>query len=243
MNSNKDIDIKNPSLNQTEVPELDVQTANQLLNNVLAACDQKPNTIPVEVLESWGNYKRPRFHIGKTLSYITLVLLVLLPMLFFRPTIVAERTNVESSVNAIYDIKIQTMLPLRAVSATLDGAPITVNKSNSKEYSVELTKNGTLEVKAVSFNGQISTKTYEVSHLDTDKPVFISSYNKGNSLYLVVQDTYTGIDYDAITGLKPLSYDEESGELEFEVPNTTVTLTIPDKAGNELVLLLSPVEK
>ena len=47
-----------PSLNSTEIPALDTQTANQLLNNVFEACNMEPNSIPVEVLESWGNYKK-----------------------------------------------------------------------------------------------------------------------------------------------------------------------------------------
>ena len=46
----------NSSLNNTEhtdIPELDTQTANQLLDNVFAACDMEPSVVPVEVLESW----------------------------------------------------------------------------------------------------------------------------------------------------------------------------------------------
>ena len=43
------------SLNNAEIPTLDTQTANQLLNNVFNACDMDPSSIPVEVLESWGS--------------------------------------------------------------------------------------------------------------------------------------------------------------------------------------------
>ena len=55
----------NSSLNNTEhtdIPELDTQTANQLLDNVFAACDMEPSVVPVEVLESWGNYKKAIDH-------------------------------------------------------------------------------------------------------------------------------------------------------------------------------------
>ena len=38
------------SLNNAEIPTLDTQTANQLLNNVFNACDMDPSSIPVEVL-------------------------------------------------------------------------------------------------------------------------------------------------------------------------------------------------
>ena len=64
-----DLHFSNPSLNSTEIPTLDTQTANQLLNNVFEACNMEPNSIPVEVLESWGNYKKPAFDFGKMISY------------------------------------------------------------------------------------------------------------------------------------------------------------------------------
>ena len=78
----------NSSLNNTEhtdIPELDTQTANQLLDNVFAACNMEPSVVPVEVLESWGNYKKHGFNLGRTLAYIFLIVLILLPLMFFRP--------------------------------------------------------------------------------------------------------------------------------------------------------------
>lgn len=243
MTNTKEIkDLTNPFLNNVEIPTLDTQTANQLLENVFAACDCEPSTIPVEVLESWGNYKRPKFNIGRGISYIFVLVLILLPMMFFTPTVIAERTNVHSSRNALYNIKVQTLLPIHDVSATLDGKPINISRTSAKNYTVELTKNGILTINAVSFNGQIGSSSYEVVHIDTDKPKFIDSYSKNGYVYLSVADTYTGIDYENITGLTPESYDEEKGLLVFKMPSTSATVTIPDKAGNELVLLLSQVE-
>lgn len=52
-----------------EIPPLDAQTANQLLNNVFTSCDMKPSVIPVEVLESWEIIKN-RFSISDDLSLI-----------------------------------------------------------------------------------------------------------------------------------------------------------------------------
>lgn len=77
----------------TDIPELDTQTANQLLDNVFAACDVEPSVVPVEVLESWGNYKKHGFNLGRTLAYIFLILLILLPLMFFRPSIIAAAIN------------------------------------------------------------------------------------------------------------------------------------------------------
>lgn len=56
------------SLNNAEIPTLDTQTANQLLNNVFNACDMDPSSIPVEVLESWGNYQEAFLQSGTIFS-------------------------------------------------------------------------------------------------------------------------------------------------------------------------------
>ena len=205
----------NSSLNNTEhtdIPELDTQTANQLLDNVFAACDMEPSVVPVEVLESWGNYKKHGFNLGRTLAYIFLILLILLPLMFFRPSIIAERTDVKSA-----------------------------SEEGSKEFKAAVSDNGTLKIKAVSFNGQTTTRSYKVLHLDKEKPVLKDSYSKDGYVYLEVMDTYSGIDYPNIGGYAPDHFDTKTGMIVYPVPDEPVTVTIPDNAGNELVLLLSPV--
>ena len=229
------------SLNNAEIPTLDTQTANQLLNNVFNACDMDPSSIPVEVLESWGNYKKPSFSLGRFFAYIFTILLVLLPLMFIHPTIIAERKNVKSATNAVYDIELKTLLPIRDASADLDGRPIALTKTGSHSYSAEITQNGTLTITAASVNGQTVTRTYQVSHLDTDKPELVNSYSQDGIVYLEILDTFSGIDYDHITGITPESVNTDTGVIAFRIPDNTTTVTIPDNAGNELTLLLSPV--
>lgn len=241
--------MDNQNFNPENIPELDPATANQLLDSVFAACDAAPSSIPVEQLESWGNYKKTEFRIGRIISYTILVLFVLLPLMFFKPTIIAQRTNVDSTDNAVYQIEIKTLIPLSGVSATLDGSPVSLERVNSKNYMTELEKNGTLEIQAISANGQTVVKTYEVSHLDTDKPELLNSYTEDGYVYLVVRDTYSGIDYENVTGtdseggkVAPVSYDADAETIAFELPKQTVNVSIPDKSGNVLQILLSPTE-
>ena len=236
-----DAHFSNPSLNNTEIPTLNAQTANQLLYNVFEACDMEPSSIPVEVLESWGNYKKPTFDFGKLISYLFIILLILLPLMFFHPNISARRVNVESTTDAAYNIEVQTLLPVSNVSAQLDGEPVALIAKGHKEYTVTLKKNGTLTITAETLNGQKTTRTYAVTHLDTNKPEFIQSYTQDDKVYLVVQDTYSGINYAGITGLTPTSYDESTGTIAFDIPVEPQSVTIPDNAGNELTLLISPV--
>lgn len=49
--------MDNTNTNPDKIPELDSETANQLLNNIFAECEVVPNAIPLETLESWGILK------------------------------------------------------------------------------------------------------------------------------------------------------------------------------------------
>ena len=162
--------------------------------------------------------------------------------MFFRPSIIAERTDVKSASDAIYSIHIKTLLPLHSVSATINGTPVQLQEEGSKEFKAAVSDNGTLKIKAVSFNGQVAARFYKVRHLDKEKPVLKDSYSKDGYIYLEVMDTYSGIDYPNIGGYAPDHFDTKTGMIVYPVPDEPVTVTIPDNAGNELVLLLSPVD-
>ena len=125
---------------------------------------------PGQVLESWGNYKKHDFNLGRTLAYIFLIVLILLPLMFFRPSIIAERTDVKSASDAIYSIHIKTLLPLHSVSATINGTPVRLQEKGSKEFKAAVSDNGTLKIKARLFQRTgWPPGTYKVCHLDKEK--------------------------------------------------------------------------
>lgn len=241
--------MNNSTVNSGEVPKLDSDTASQLLSNVFAECNIMPNSIPLETLESWGNYKKTEFRIGRIISYTVLVLLVLLPLLFFRPTIIAQRTNVDSTNNAVYRIEIKTLLPVDGVIATLNGTPLELQRENSRTYLVSAAENGTMQIKATSLNGQYTVKDYDVTYIDMDKPLLTKSYTQDGQVYLIVRDTYSGIDYDNVSALddgqntiKPVSFDKKTETIVFSIPSVNMVVTIPDNSGNELQILISPTK-
>lgn len=238
-----ELDLHASSFDNTDIPALDSKTANQLLNNVFNACDMEPSTIPVEVLEDWGNYKKTTFGFGRTLAYLCTLLLILMPLLFIKPTIIAERTKVDSAQSAVYNIRVKTLLPIREVTADLDGHPVALTKKDTHTYTAEVTSNGTLTIHAEGMNAQTSLRSYKVSSLDTEKPKLLDSYSRHGVVYLDVSDTYSGINYDAISGLVPKSINKKTGTISFMIPKQPTTIKIPDNAGNELELLLSPVKK
>ena len=247
---NQEIHTEKEKLNPVTMPELDSATANKLLDGVFAACDATPSALPVEMLETWGNYRRTEFRIGRIISYVLLVVLILLPLMFFKPTIVAKRVSVDASNNATYEIQIKTLLPVDGVTATLDDKAVALERTDSKHYRLAVTDNGVLKVQAYSINGQSITRSYDVSHLDKEKPQLVKSYTQDGSVYIVVRDTYSGIDYENIKGVdtdgnevKPDSTDEKTSTIVFKMPARAITVTISDKAGNELAILLSPDEQ
>lgn len=108
----------------------------------------------------------------------------------------------------IYSIHIKTLLPLHSVSATINGTPVRLQEKASKEFKAAVSDNGTLKIKAVSFNGQVAARSYKVRHLDKEKPVLKDSYSKDGYVYLEVMDTYSGIDYPNIGGYAPDHFDQ-----------------------------------
>ena len=58
-NSIPDFPLDTTTLNSTEIPELDTQTANQFLNNVLEACDMEPRHF-FEVAKGRMKFKCPK---------------------------------------------------------------------------------------------------------------------------------------------------------------------------------------
>lgn len=232
-----------------EIPPLDSMTANQVLNNVLVACDRPLSKIPVETLEEWGNYKSYDFKICRRIACVILAVLIFLPLMFFHPTIIAERTNVNPSDAATFEVSVQNLLPVDGVSATLDGTPLNTERVDSKHYYVTVPENGTLKIKAVSLNGQITENTYEVTHIDTDKPQLSDYYVEDNYVCLIVHDTYSGVDYSSISAstssgdvVAPVFVDAESGTIVFDIPSQPVTVSVSDMSGNTLEILLSPTE-
>ena len=58
-NSIPDFPLDTTTLNSTEIPKLDTQTANQFLNNVLEACDMEPRHF-FEVAKGRMKFKCPK---------------------------------------------------------------------------------------------------------------------------------------------------------------------------------------
>ena len=68
-----------PFMKKSRIPELNQDLASQMLRNVFEACQAEPNSVPLEVLISYSNYRKERFAFQKYVLRAILVLFCLLP--------------------------------------------------------------------------------------------------------------------------------------------------------------------
>ena len=239
-------DVRNSSKNVSAIPSpsskgwLDSFTANQVLTHVMSVCGIEAGDVPVDVLESWKNYIKPGIYQARYVVLAFLALLILLPALFIKPSIKMDWSGKDISGNAEYTIHISSLLPVHTVHAELNGVSLHLDKMGFREYNAVIPENGKLVISAESLNGQIRSSSYDLCPYDTEAPILEVEDRRGEKVYLTVHETYSGIDYEKITGLRPVSYDAQSGVLVFMIPEMETEVTIPDYAGNELKVVVRP---
>ena len=240
-NSNSGSDIK--------IPELDPQAANQLLNNVLAVCDKAPNVIPIDTISSVSYIKTTSFRIGRLISIFMLIFLLFLPFFFIAPVLTLSQSSLENNNNAIYIVSVDSLFPINHISATLNGEVVPVVSMKGGEFSISFAQNGIATITATALNHQSQSTTFNIASIDTNSPSLVYSYRNGDFIYIVVNDADSGIDFENIvaytsinTAVSPHSYDEETGTIVFQNITQPLNLSVPDKKGNVLHVILTPIE-
>lgn len=233
---------------QSQNPSLNKQVAKQLLENVFEACDMESNTIPLDVLSSYSNYRLERFALQKLVLILIIALFVLLPALFIAPKLTLELSPESSDFSAAYSLHVKSyFMPIERVSAVIDGHNVPVYETDTRSFSIEPTMNGTMTVTVVLTNRQYQTQTVEVTNIDRDTPILLSHSLENGLLHLRVTDgTGAGLDAEKIRALdqngRPvplLSADLERGELIFDYNKLAMNIFIPDRAGNTLQLVIT----
>ena len=234
---------KNEKTNSS--PSLDMRTADQMLQNVFDVCGVESNTIPLEVLSSYSNYRRERFALQKILLILMMVLFALLPILFIPPSYSVDLAA-KSSVDQEYGISVDSFLPVSYVTASLNGQNVPVYHTGEKDYAVIPDQNGLLEIKVALINRQYITREVAITGIDTEHPAVTTHAVAEGKVFLYVTDEDSGVDYEGIyaltlTGeeLRP-DYDEVHGYFSFDYPEDSLYIYVPDHAGNQLHLILSP---
>lgn len=231
---------------KNNTPQLTLEAADEILTKAFEAAGIEPNTTPLNVLASYSNYRKERFTTQRTILVIIMTLFLLLPLLFVPSRFTLSLQTPDQDPNPIYQLQVDTFMLVRRITATIDGHSIPVYEMDSHVYSVEPTRNGQMDVTVTLVNNQTLTHSIDVSDVDLDVPVVTGSGMEKGNVYLLLSDTGSGINYEAITATYPdgtsvplSSYDESTGRITFDHPKESLNVLIPDYAQNTLHLILS----
>lgn len=235
-----------PRSRRAAVPMPTDDEVEQVIYDVLVSCGRSPNLIPVSNLSAWANCTRRRFLVPRIVCALVLLLLLLLPLEYVRPTVSIERVGGDYS-EAIYDITVRNPLSTVSVSFSLDGEPLSYEPLSSSVYRLTIERNGLLSASALSINGQAASANVDIYFIDTDRPELLGSSYDDEYIYIEFMDSYSGVDLEQISCLSsgaPYPFDVVlggDGVCRLTLPRADVSLDIliPDLVGNVLHLSVS----
>ena len=224
--------------------------ASKLLANVFDACEQEQNSIPLETLASYSEYRREKHGLAKTVLIIMLLIFVALPFCFISPEFTITPLPADDpTCLPVFEVNVDGFLPINLVTASVEEHGLTVFETGDRSFSIEPSQNGVMKVKVKLSNRQYAVKEIKVEGIDLAAPTLVSDEVTGGMLRLLVTDDGT-IDYENIFALynsdltgqniiRPVEYSEVGGLVVFEFPTESMNVFIPDFAGNTLQLVIT----
>ena len=224
------------------VAGLTTHETSEILDKVFGACGAEGNTVPMETIASYTVYRTERFTLQRAILAMALLVFLMLPVLFIMPAYtVTVDENGERGL-PVYTIDVDSLVPVGKVLASIKDAGLPVYEAGAREFTVEPTRNGELDISVELINHQIVSGSHKVSSVDANGPELVSSERLKEGFLLKVRDAGIGVDYREIYAVSasgdviyPVRADEEGGVL-FEYPKDTLDIYIPDHIGNTLHL-------
>lgn len=227
--------------------QLPPDTAEQILSNVFTACKREPNSVPLEALTSYSNYRKERYALQRSLILLMLALFMLLPLLFLSASVTVMQVSPGSEENPVYAISVDTRIPIRQVEAHLEGQTVPLYEVSPGSYTAIPRSNGEMQIEATLLNKQETRVSVQIDHVDTAAPTLLSTEIGTDRVSFFVEDTGSGVDYAGVTltddtgsALAPLELDPQRGCIVFPYPTSPLHIGIPDQRGNVLRIDLKP---
>lgn len=228
-----------------QVPELEMDLAEEILGNVFRECGRRPNSVPMEALSAYTVYRKERFGLQRGLLISMLILFFLLPFLFIDSRFTIDVQAAGERRLPVYVVDVQSPLPVYRVTAKVKGMRLPVYEAAAKTFTIEPTRNGEMTVDVALVNRQNTSATVEVTDVDHRGPVLVSSRVAGGEVRLFVEDEGTGPHLKKAYGqtaggeiVSPLRTDEAKGMVVFAYPEGDLDVFIPDHIGNVLHLAM-----
>ncbi len=233
------------ALRRKKKPTLEAAEAEEILRQVLTDCGQEPDTVPMEELSSYSLYREESFRLQRGVLTAALVLFLFLPAMFVQPAFRTSCTPKGERGLPVYRIRVDTLLPVKRVIAVLDGYRLPVYEVNGHEYTIEPTRNGSVNLTVELFNGQSVTEQMDVLYADVTAPRLISFNRSDGKCELCLADDGVGVDFEGIYAdfglgevIYPESYDRQAGTVVFGEEAAGAMVCIPDHFGNVLKIYL-----
>lgn len=229
--------------NENKPPVMDAQEAKAMLDKIFEQCEVDPNSVPIEALAAYTDYQRKKQRRKKLIPVGVALVLLLVVSLLMPPRYTVEETTDGTYGLPVYLVHMKSLLPVRSVGARMGDRGVPVSEVDGKTFSVEPSRNGTMEITVTLFNRRSGTTTVEVNGVDNEAPVYTGSKVKEGKVSIFVRDDGTGVDFEGIYAMsesgdyiEPLGSEPEGGEVIFEYPEELWDIYIPDKLGNTLHL-------
>ena len=225
--------------------ELSTDVAGQMLQNIFDVCEVEPNTVPLDDLQSYSNYRKDRFFLQKVILVVIMLLFLAIPFMFIGPKI-GMLEQVTAAPHPTYHLDVDSLLPVTSVKATVDGVDVPVYEKQKKVYSIEPEISGTMTVTVTCVNNQWETTEVQVSTIDREVPEVTNDQVKDGYVYIYLKDEGSGVDWAKIYAqnangdtFKPEKYDAKAGWIAFKYPEKSINIFITDKSENVLQLALT----
>ena len=225
---------------------LSPDAASQMLSNVFEACDYEANRVPLEVLQSYSNYRRERHLLQKGIIVVVALLFAMLPLLFVTPKVSANWVEGSQPGSPIYEVVADSFLPVESVRARMGTQEMDVYQVSENTYRVRPIQNGTLVITVTLTNKQSTETRVEVDGVDVTPPQLLGSSLVGDELEIFLSDDSGELDFASIYAVDadgntvyPLRYDEERMSVTFAYPDAYLNMFISDKCKNTLQLVLT----
>ena len=234
--------------NRGAMAVLDDDTAEQMLYNILDTLGMEQNTVPLQNLDIYMGYRKQRSRLMILVVGIMAAIIILLPLLLIRPNMTMEKTsNADEAGRPVYTVHVSSILEIYSVTAEIGGDQMPVYQEGASVYTVRPTRNGSMKITVTGENRRRVSTSVLVDTKDTKPPELVRRKTDGRDAVTLFLTDESGIDYDRISGsdekgrtIEPVSWDESTGAVTFAYPSEKIEVSIPDRTGNVLRLILNP---
>lgn len=184
-----------------------------------------------------------RFGFLRTLFFYIIPFIIFNSIIFVLVTSIpkveleVEDTNDYLTTQTI--IRVKSLLPIKTITADLDGEVLELGKPEKGAYKVIIAKNGLLGVELTSVNGMSAQQFEHIDILDDNPPSIENAFIDNGIVTLTFTDSQSGIFTDSIQAfnsdgalVEPIELDRSTNTVSYEMDPAGLRVTGQDRAGN-----------